>query len=195
MLASLDYAKPIQDEDELDQLIHLFQEHRVTSYLEIGSRYGGSFERVMMALPKGSLGVAIDFPGGPFGDHKSAPILLAAIDRINKSGREAFYIFGPSAAPEVVKRATLLAPTNAKYDAVLIDGDHSYGAVKNDFFLYGQMARFIAVHDIAATDAAQSRTGLPVEVPRFWNEVKDRFPHQEFITRDSIMGIGVVLPR
>lgn len=190
MLASLDYAKPLQVEGELAVLLDLLREWRVRSYLEVGSRYGGSFEQVMMALPAGSRGLAVDFPGGHFGDIGSVPILLEALRRLRAAGRDVGAVFGPSTAAEVVERARAQAP----YDAVFIDADHSYAAVKRDFELYAPMARTVVVlHDIAAPVGHTSRLGLPVEVPRFWREIKDGYVHIEIIEPNSAMGIGILL--
>lgn len=188
-MASLEYAKPLQHEDELTGLIEVFKREGVRSYLEIGGRYGGSFERIMMARPLGSSGVVVDFPGGAFGDDNSAPILLATVSRLRSSGRDVKCIFGPSASHEVIERASHGAP----YDAVVIDADHRYEAVKRDFKNYYDMARrMVVLHDIAAPQEIRSRDGMPVEVPLFWREIKNTYRHQEIVQPDSLMGIGII---
>src|SRR5258708_1465808 len=103
--ASLAYAKPLQHDEELTALVDLLRAESVRNYLEIGTRYGGTFETVMRALPRGSRGTAIDFPGGAFGDKESVPILLAAIKRLRAAARDIDYIFGPSDYDEVRRRA------------------------------------------------------------------------------------------
>lgn len=188
-LASLDYAKPLQEPDELVALADLLRNKGVRSYLEIGVRYGGSFEAILTRLDR-PRGVAIDFPGGSFGDKYSVPILLSTIKRLQRNGVDIpDYIFGPSSAPEVVARAKAHGP----YDAVMIDGDHSYEAVKRDFELYAPLGRIVILHDIAAPDHVASRDGHKVEVPRFWNEIKDQYPHRvEICAPNTLMGIGVI---
>src|SRR3546814_13631212 len=52
---------------ELSSLIDLFRQHNVRSYLEIGARHGDSFFEVMRSLPFGSVGIAVDLPGGLWG--------------------------------------------------------------------------------------------------------------------------------
>jgi|SRR5581483_4569113 len=187
-IANESYAKPLQHPDELDRLIEVFQREGVRSYLEIGARYGGSFERIMQALPMGSRGVAVDFPGGPFGDDGSTAILLAALKRLKSIGRDVSAVFGPSSAAEVIKRVSEHAP----YHAVVIDADHSYEAVKRDFLFYSPMARMVVLHDIAAPSEVQSHDGLSVDVPRLWQEIKRKYRHEEIITEDSLMGIGIL---
>lgn len=187
MLASLEYAKPLQIDIELAQLIELLKIERVESYLEIGARYGGSFEMIVSALCP-CLGVAVDLPGGNFGDEKSAPILLAAAKRLENGGNDARVIFGRSDSQAVVDKVKAIGP----YDAVMIDGDHAYEAAKQDFELYAGMGNIVILHDIAAPDDVRSRTGKPVEVPRLWNELKPLYRHTEIAGPDSNMGIGVL---
>jgi predicted O-methyltransferase YrrM len=189
MLATLDYAKPLQVEDELAAFVGALRRLRVRSYLEIGTRYGGSFEAVMSALPLSSTGVAVDFPGGGFGDSESAPILFATLARLRARGQDVDCILGPSAAPEVVARAAQAAP----FDAIFIDADHSYEAVKRDFQLYAPMAaKAVILHDIAAPPGHTSTRGLPVEVPVFWEEIRPRYRHLEIVAPGSVMGLGIL---
>ena len=190
MLASIEYAKPLQIETELSLLLERL--YGMRSYLEIGARYGGSFERIMKALGVGSRGVAVDFPGGNFGDQESAPILMAAVARLRDRGIHADVIWGPSQAPEVIERVKAFAP----FDAVMIDADHAYDAVLKDFNVYRQFAtKCVIVHDIAAPDDLRSKTGKAVEVPRLWRDLQDGYFGQRFeeiIADGSNMGFGVV---
>jgi len=181
-----DHPAALQDPAELDQFIQYLVSKNVRSYLEIGARYGGTFERVMMALPKGSVGVAIDFPGGDFGDERSAEDLVATVRRLRQNGYDVRCIFGPSSSPLVYQRA--LQPTGTPYDAILIDGDHSYKGVRSDWRLYG----LVAFHDIAAPEGYSNQAGVKVEVGWLWTDLKRQHPHVEFITPGSNMGIGVI---
>lgn len=193
MLASLDYRKPLQINGELLELIAVLQQAGVRRYLEIGARYGGSFEAIMTSLGHGTKGVAVDFPGGNFGDPESAPILMRAIAVCRDRGIHASVIWGPSQAPEVIERVKAEGP----FDAVLIDGDHSYQAVSRDYYVYRGLAeKCVILHDIAAPADLRSSKGKPVEVPKLWEEIKydDWFGkrHQEIVAEGSNMGFGVV---
>jgi predicted O-methyltransferase YrrM len=74
-------------------------------------------------------------------------------------------------------------------DYLFIDGDHTYEGVKCDFGMYGPMVRkggLIAFHDIAE--------GLPEMVggvPRFWQEVKSQYRHDEIIENRDQGGYGI----
>ncbi|MEX0930072.1 MAG: class I SAM-dependent methyltransferase [Candidatus Paceibacterota bacterium] len=85
----------------------------------------------------------------------------------------------------VIKRETV--------DVLFIDGDHSYEGVKNDFEWYAPFVRrggIIAFHDIVP--------GPPENVggvPEFWNEIKGKYPHAEFVDdwNQGGYGIGIIV--
>ena len=74
------------------------------------------------------------------------------------------------------------------YGFVLIDGDHSYEAVKRDFEIYSKQTKVIAFHDICGLRGEE-------DAKRFWGEIKILYPNTyEFISDDPAYkaGIGVV---
>jgi len=183
--------KASQNPEELAAFVALLKEHGVRRYLEIGARHGDTFHYVMMSLPPDSVGVAVDLPGGAWGQDNTAETLGAAVDCVNASGRHAAMILGDSGERRVMFDVFDLGP----YDAVLIDGDHRYDGVKRDWEIYGEEPRIIAFHDIAGEGEIQKSSRLPVEVPRLWAELKASTPMNwkkfEFIAPGSKMGIGV----
>ena len=180
--------RPSQNAEELFGFIDLLRQRGVASYLEVGARHGDTFDTVMRSLPAGSVGVAVDLGGGPWGTPKSVPRLRAAIRALRRDGYDAHVIFGDSTSADVIRRVSAHGP----FDAALIDGDHRYAGVKADWLAYGGIASAVAFHDIVGDGQADS-AGNAVEVPRLWSEIKSAHAATEFVEPDSRMGIGVVL--
>lgn len=173
---------------ELRAFIDLLRAEGVTSYLEVGARHGDTFHAVMTALPAGSRGVAVDLPGGAWGVASSAGSLAVAAADLRARGYDIEVLLGASAGPDVLRRLG-----DRRFDALLIDGDHRYAGVLADWLTYRDRGRLIAFHDIAGEGQVQPTSGLPVEVPRLWREVKAEGRRSvEFIAEGSRMGIGVV---
>ena len=178
-----------QEEAELSSLIDIFKRENVKSYLEIGARYGGSFWRIVKSMPVGSAAIAVDLPAG-FGGRKDGEVVLrACIKELCNIGYNAQAFYGDSKSKEVIDQVKAFAP----FDAVFIDADHTLPAVTADWQNYGQMGRIVAFHDIAWARPA-TYTGSKIEVPKFWNQIKVNYRHEEFKTchtgHDN--GIGVL---
>lgn len=180
-----------QNPQELIGLIELLQREHVRTYLEIGARHGDTFYDVMRSLPAGSRGVAVDLPGGNWGTQKSQAHLKITCDSLRRSTYDTHVIFANSQDPAT---AEIVAPFGP-FDAALIDGDHLYDGVKQDWLLYREMARIVIFHDIAGDGQRQRHSGLLVEVPQLWREIRNDYRHQEFIAPGSKMGIGVLWVR
>lgn len=188
MLETRSGRRASQNEFELRSFIDLLRARQVTRYLEIGARHGDTFFEIMMALPKGSKGVAVDLPGGMWGTDKSRKHLEAACADLRGRGYDARCIFGDSRAAGIRQLVMVEGP----YDAALIDGDHRYEGVKADWENYARYAPLIAFHDIVGEGQAEKVHGNPVEVPRLWAELKVEHEHVEFVDAGSAMGIGCI---
>jgi hypothetical protein len=159
---------PAQAESEFAQLLGLFRRENVRRYLEIGTRYGGSFNAVMRSLPPGAFGVAVDLPGVAWGRSSSEIILRRVVSDLRKDGYNVELLIGSSREPAIIEAVAKHAP----FDAVFIDGDHSYEGVRADWLNYGPLARIAAFHDITGDGAtATDRTPIPIEVPLLWREI------------------------
>jgi hypothetical protein len=178
-----------QNAHELRSFMKLLQSKNVQSYLEIGAREGDTFHDIMMILPRGSRGVAVDLPGGKWGKFTTRPKLERAVADLVKRGYRASCYFGDSTTDASRSTIRMRGP----YDAILIDGDHSYEGVKKDWENYGEWAPIVAFHDIAGHDQYEQVHGTPVEVPRLWNELRVDRNFLEYIDDGSKMGIGVIL--
>lgn len=182
----LDAPTSVQHPWELGQFIDLLNRERVASYLEVGVCYGGTFETILSAVPSITRAVAVDFPGADGGSPDSAEFLIAACRRMHNKHRSVDYVLGPSTAPEVIVRVARAG----RFDAVLIDADHSYAGVKRDFASYSPLGRLVALHDIAREPGTAYLQ--PIEVRKLWLELKPLYRAEEFIAPGSKMGLGVL---
>lgn len=171
-----------QVEAEIDALIARLVDAKAVSFLEIGSKFGGSLWRVATALPKGSRIVSVDLG-------VNGASLPMCIDELRRKGYDAHLVTGNSMDPVVIERARALGP----YDALFIDGNHKLMYVESDWKNYGPMASIVALHDIGwrrATPASPNR----ILVPEFWNSIKDQYRYEEILLDPSgnAFGIGVI---
>lgn len=204
MLKTFSGRKASQHPAEIGGLVDLFRRENVRSYLEIGARHGDTFHHVMTSLPVGSVGIAVDLPGGAWGQSSSQAALEKAVADLKARGYRVAMVLGDSTSAEVwaavgQAHADLIAEEPRGFDAILIDGDHRYPGVLADWRIWGRSAPLVAFHDIAGEGVRQKTSGDPVEVPRLWRELKESEPpivsKIEFIGEGSSMGIGVLCRR
>ena len=180
-----------QVDSELDGLIAILVREKVTRFLEVGSRYGGSLWRIAHALPRGSIIVSCDSGGGMGGNKPGATdSLKACVARLNEDGYHANLVVGDSQKEETIAAVLKHRP----FDAAFIDADHEYKGVKRDWENYGPHARIVAFHDIGWIRPEKYLQSKVVEVPQFWNDIKGKHRHEEFIDYSTgrTMGIGVL---
>jgi predicted O-methyltransferase YrrM len=179
----------LQDEAELTAFTDLIRQEGCRSYLEVGAKFGGTLERVASVMPPESRIVAVDLPGGTRAWKESEASLKSVMEKLQAQGHDARIIWGDSTSHEVVKQVAALAP----FDAILIDANHTRKYVEKDWANYGPMGDIIAFHDISWRREPEWK-GIRIDVPEFWNEIKDNYLHQEFKfcpTRKN-NGIGVL---
>lgn len=195
MLTTFSGRRASQNEFELRGFIDLLVRREAKRYLEIGAREGDTFHEVMLGLHAAVdlphiYGVAVDYPGALWGKKTTAAQLAKAITDLRLRGYEVEALLGDSRSSGVRTAVEQFGP----FDAILIDGDHTYEGVKADWENYRHLAPVIAFHDIVGTGQSEKVTGREVEVPRLWAEIKAGGRKTvEFIAPGSAMGIGVVL--
>ena len=142
---------------EMDAFVKLLLDEKVTSYLEIGSKFGGSLRSVGSSLPTGSRIASVDL-------NEHGPDLANVIADLCAEGQDARLIVGDSHHAHVVRRVRALGA----FDAVFIDGDHSLEGVAADWKNYGLAGcRIVAFHDI--------NSSVHRSVPAFWDELKQHY--------------------
>jgi predicted O-methyltransferase YrrM len=193
--------RPGQVRREIRGLLRLLEPRRCRRMLEIGTQHGGSLFLLAHVADPEALLVSVDLPHGEFGGgypRWRAPLYR----RFGQAGQRIELIRGDSHADET--RARVAGVLGGELlDFLFIDGDHTYDGVKHDFELYRDLVRpggIVAFHDITpgsvqgdgAREAEASRL-LSGEVPRFWAEVRERFPTTELTGSElGFYGIGVV---
>lgn len=175
--------RALQAEAEIAAFAALLAREGVKSYLEIGSKFGGSLWRVANALPKGSRIVSLD-------TNVNGPELQDTINRLNGSGYDAWLIPFNSTEPRAIERANMLGP----FDALLIDGDHKLPGVTADWNNYGRMASIVAFHDIGWRRDPSNPKAKSIVVPQFWDSIKGPYRYEEIklCPTGKNNGIGVL---
>jgi predicted O-methyltransferase YrrM len=181
---------PIQVRSELLEFATQVREVRPKSFLEIGTRTGGTFFVLCRLADPHATVISLDLPGGMFGggyDIYRIPVLR----RMKKPEQKLHLLRADSHSLEALRHVGQILP-DGSLDLLFIDGDHTYDGVKQDFEMYSPFVRpggIIAFHDIV-----QGREELVGEVERFWSEIKARYRHQEIIENrhQPWGGIGVL---
>lgn len=176
-----------QDENEITAFVEIIKREKVQSYLEIGSKFGGSLWRVANAMHKGSRVVSVDMPNGTIKWRHTEPSLIECVAELKHRGYDVSVLWGNSTSAEIIAQVKGLG----SFDCVLIDANHTLPYITADWNNYGPMARIVAFHDISW---APRRDKPPIEVPAFWNALKADYRHEEIRLDPSGKnnGIGVL---
>ena len=178
----------LQNTIELTTFINLLKTENVRSYLEIGSKFGGSLWQIANALPKGSRVVSVDLPHGDTSFKESQQPLEECVAKLKNKFYDAHLFLGDSTDPVIINKVISLGP----FDACLIDANHTEKYVRSDWHFYGPLCRIVAFHDIAHQPRPEPSKKMPIDVPKVWNEIKTGFRHQEIKLDKRDNGIGVL---
>lgn len=185
-----------QVRSEILELLHIVAAERPRRLLEIGTAGGGTLFLLALAADRSAKIVSVDLPRGAFGG--GYPLWKIPLYRgFVRRTQELHLIRGDSHDPLTLMRARG-ALDRRQLDFLLIDGDHTYSGVRDDFRGYGPLVRpggLIAFHDIAPP--GKLRAGGPNllggEVPRFWEQLRDRYETRELLgSPGGFFGIGLL---
>lgn len=171
--------------NQFSKYLCLLAQQKITSYIEIGCRWGGTFILTNEYLKRFNpivKSVAVDYIDSPV----SSYCLLNA---------ESQNLIINSHSPEFQNYMS-----NHFFDLIFIDGDHSYDGVKQDYEFSKNSGKIFVFHDITS-DVCPG-------VSQFWNELKrnesNAYDFYEFTeqykevwdaTNKQFLGIGVAIKK
>lgn len=167
----------MQDKEEFNWFLDLMTKEKITSYLEIGSKYGGSLWLMAGIMEPGSKLVSVDL-----GHHPELQECAAALRKTHKI----HLITGDSTDKSVIARVTELGP----YDLLFIDGGHQKKYCESDWRAYGPLASIVAFHDIARPQPINPKKAWRMDVPLLWESLRDKYPRSAQIKHK--IGLGVI---
>jgi len=173
----------LQDPEELASFIQLIRDNGVKSFLEVGSKFGGTLWSISNTLPKGSRIVSVDLPQGG----NSQPHLERCVSELRALGYDIHLLFGDSTDQRIIDAVRGLGP----FDLIFIDANHTEPYVWKDWNNYKQMTKMIAFHDIGFRQLPHKRIEQ-IHVPVVWEQIKKDRRYVEFKNCKASNGIGVI---
>lgn len=176
-MSYLDRLYEAQDPVEFKWFLQSISKDSVRSYLEIGSRHGGSLWMIGNSLPDGSKIISVDT--------KCRPELSECASELKKR-HDVILITGDSTDYSVMRQVRQFAP----FDLLFIDGGEGREYVTSDWCYYGPMARIVAFHGIADPNPDElANHPWRIDAPTLWKTVKRQYRSDEITDK---VGIGIV---
>jgi predicted O-methyltransferase YrrM len=181
---------PVQNNNEIRRLLDMLIEVQPKRCLEIGTARGGTLYLISRTVHPEAKIISVDLPGGRWGHgycHWQAPLYKS----FARERQELTLIRGDSHEPATFRKVAEHLNSDC-LDLLFIDGDHTYEGVKRDFQMYSELVAdngLIVLHDIVPNPDDKD-----VGVPRFWDEIKAGYEHEEMVDSwdQGHYGIGVI---
>ena len=184
--------QPMQERDEICELLNILKTENPKNILEIGTANGGTLFLFSRISDKNAKIISIDLPNGKFGGgykkwrttlYKSFILKEQSIHLLRKDSHEEETLY------EVNKILN-----KEKLDLLFIDGDHTYSGAKLDFEMYSPLVKkngYIIFHDIVI---AQRLVDFNGGVSDFWNSIKNHYEFKEIVKdwNQERWGIGLI---
>lgn len=160
----------IQNRFELREFLEVVRKKPPRAVLEIGSARGGMLYCLSQIARPDAVVISVDLPGAKNcgGQTETERELFATF---GGSGQR-FAFVPQNSLHASTREAVRVALRGRKLDLLFIDGDHSYGGVRSDFEMYGELVApegLIVLHDICMTP---DNWGDGNEVGLFWKELE-----------------------
>jgi predicted O-methyltransferase YrrM len=173
---------PFQVRKEISMFLSVAEKEKPRVVLEIGTGEGGTLFLLTRIATSNAIFVSVDLPSHPKWREK----LFSSFSMKDQTLQ---FVRGNSHNTDTFNNVKQSLGENS-VDLLFIDGDHKYDGAKMDFELYSQLVReggLVAFHDIVPTDLH-----LDIEVPEFWNEIKNNYDYIEIIEEKNAKGIGIL---
>jgi len=181
---------PIQIKNEIQLLLEILSKNRPKTLLEIGTSNGGSlFLFCKVADPNATI-ISIDLLGGDFGGGLY-PDWKIPFYKTFANNKQKLHLIRANSHDSKTLVQTKKILKKKKLDFLLIDGDHTYEGIKNDFEMYSPLVKdggIICFHDI--NQGEKSNVG---GVPEFWKEIKTKYESADIVDSFSNSGYGIGL--
>ena len=177
-----------QDPEEFATfLVWLLARRELNRILEIGTYFGGTLWVLAHAAEDDAVLVSVEL--GHSAVHTVAP------DVITRAEQQVHLLSGDSH-----DRATLAAVEQCldghQVDLLLIDADHTYPGVKQDWEMYTPLVApggVVALHDAVDWGWMEGRSS-ELEVWKFWEELTEEYPDTtRLFARPGTAGLGTVV--
>lgn len=185
--------KLYQKKNEIIEFIKLYSRSKPKIILEIGTYDGGTlFFLSKFASPDATI-ITMDLPLVRDGAGYT-PTKIPFYKSFKSQNQKIYFIRDNSRSISTIEKVKKII-NEKKIDVLFIDGDHSYEGVKKDFENYSPFVKkggLIAFHDIVYHPLE-----LNCKVYIFWNEIKENYEYQEFIseTHEKWAGIGMIIKK
>ena len=181
----------MQNPWEIEQLFNIVCAMQPKHLLEIGTAKGGALYLWAQAAAPDAALISVDLPLGNYGG--GYPACRIPFYQSFVRHKQKMHLVRADSHSEKTVQEVLNLLQGSKLDFLFIDGDHTYEGVKRDFALYSPLVKpggLIGFHDILPR-----KDVLGIEVDRFWNEIRTRYPSEELIhqgTADRAIGCGLI---
>lgn len=182
--------KSLQNRFEIKNFIKKISKLKPKVIVEIGTFKGGTLFLLSRFSSNSALIISLDLPTwnikGGYGYLRN---------KLYKSFRlkdQKLYLLAKNSHKSSTLNEVKNILNKRKIDVLFIDGDHTYNGVKQDFNMYCPLVKkdgLIVFHDIVVHQAKEN-----CHVNEFWNEIKEKYNHQEIVDdwNQKHWGIGIL---